>query len=256
MTTTPAIAEFTPGVDDREHSRHLGIPAAAEAASEPADAQSPELEAQSPELTTGAPDGAVQPVELSEEDKADRLWWDKVEVLGKIKDCSRMITEVESEIDEYQDQIKEAKEVLKGQQALLTRYSSQLADIMDGHPLPRNPKAAEATKDGAEASPDEPSKATEAGRDWRDLATEELLAGIKGLGAKKLDAIVELAPTAGKLEDLRGEASMSYKQFKEVLPKGCGESMADEIEKRLEEHIRDWTRNQPDEPEAGEASAE
>ena len=29
---------------------------------------------------------------------------------------------------------------------------------------------------------------------------------------------------------------MSYKQFKEVLPKGCGESMADEIEKRLEEH--------------------
>ena len=56
-------------------------------------------------------------VELTAEDEAERLFWDKCETLGKIKDCARMIQEVEGEIYGYQDQIKEAKEVMKGQQA-------------------------------------------------------------------------------------------------------------------------------------------
>lgn len=180
------------------------------------------------EDTQPEPVATAATVELTAEDEAERLWWDKVDTLGKIKDCSRLIQETESEIDGYQDQIKEAKEVLKGQQALLARYASQLADILDGRPLPRNP-----------AAPAEPVASEEAasGGSWRDTPTAKLLEGLKGLGAKKLEAIVEVAPTAGALEALRGEASMDCKPFKDVLPKGCGETLADEIENRLVDHV-------------------
>jgi hypothetical protein len=182
--------------------------------------------------TTAEPVAADPPpakVELTEEDQAERLFWDKCETLGKIKDCARMIQEVEGEIDGYQDQIKEAKEVLKGQQALLARYSTQLADILDGHPLPKNPAAPA----GQAADAEDPTS----GGSWRDTPTAKLLEGLKGLGAKKLEAIIEVAPTAGKLEALRGEASMACKPFKDVLPKGCGETLADEIENRLVDHV-------------------
>lgn len=182
-----------------------------------------------PEVAAVAADATV---EMSPEDKAERLWWDKVEVLGKIKDCARMIQEVEGEIEGFQDQIKEAKDVLKGQQALLARYSCQLADILDGRPLPKPAFQQSAGDAGTQEADGESGQGG-----WRNTPTAELLAGIKGLGEKKLEAIVEIAPTAGKLESLRGEASMEHKQFKDVLPKGCGDAMADEIENRLIEHI-------------------
>ena len=175
--------------------------------------------------TSETTEAVQQSPEPSAEDMAERLWWDKCETLAKIKDCARMIEEVEGEVDSYQDQIKEAKEVLKGQQALLARYSSQLADILDGHPLPKNPNKTQTPEGSPEAD-------SENG-DWRNVSTESLLDGVKGLGKKKLDSITEAAPTAGKLEELRGQASVQHKHFKEVLPKGCGESMADEIENRL-----------------------
>ena len=173
-------------------------------------------------------------VELTEEDKSERLFWDKCETLGKIKDCSRLIQETESEIAGYMGHIKEAKELLKGQQALLARYSTQLADILDGHPLPKNPNAPGATEEGPGATDGTPGAS---GGSWRDTPTAKLLEGLKGLGAKKLEAIIEVAPTAGKLESLRGEASMEHKAFKDVLPKGCGETLADEIENRLVDHV-------------------
>ena len=218
LATSMPVSQFSDEANPR-----FGIAVQSDA---PEDLQSPELDGQSPEL-------ASKPPELSEEDKAERLWWDKCEVMGKIKDCARMIQEVESEVDGYQDQIKEAKEVLKGQQALLARYSSQLADIMDGHPLPRNPNAAAETVNDASAD-----YATAGSGNWRDMPTRDLLDGIKGMGAKKLDAICDLAPTVGKLEELRCDASRAHKLFKEVLPKGCGEAMADEIENRLIEKAK------------------
>ena len=199
----------------------------------PADSETPVDEPQA-ELPVANEPQPITPVELTEEDEAERRWWAKVEVLGKIRDCSRLIEETESEIDGYQEQIKEAKEVLKGQQALLNRYSSQLADILDGHPLPKNPSLAATIESSTGiASTETPAESNE----WRDYLTVDLLKGVTGLGPKKLDAITELAPTAGKLEDLRGQASMAYKTFKEVLPKGCGDNVADQIENRLIEHI-------------------
>jgi hypothetical protein len=143
-----------------------------------------------------------------------------------------MIQDVESEVEGYQDAIKESKEVLKGQQALLARYSSQLADILDGKPLPKNPND---PADTAGASEKEPGWTAEAPAtaDWRSVATRDLLEGLKGCGPKKVDAICEIAPTVGALEDLRAQASSAFEPFKSMLPKGCGEELAQAIEDKM-----------------------
>lgn len=233
VSTPVSVDQFASAVDDEINSPVDGDNLFAGDGDDAT--QITEAQSEPPELTPEAP---AKPPELTPEDLAERLWWDKCETLAKIKDCARMIQEVEGEVDGYQEQIKEAKEVLKGQQALLARYSSQLADIMDGRPLPTNPNApAESASDPATTE----GQTSGVWEDWRDYPTKYLLDGVKGLGPKKLDAITEEAPTVGKLEDLRGQASMAHKPFKDVLPKGCGESMADEIENRLIEHIAKYS---------------
>ncbi len=191
---------------------------------------------QPPEQTAEAPEQTAEADQVSQADSDDeRRFWLRVEVIGKIRDCSRLIEETEEEIGEYQASIKEAKELLKGQQALLARYSSQLADIVDGKPLPKNPNAPEsASDDGDEAAP--------ADGDWRSTPTDKLLANVPGLGKRKMDLLLEVAPTAGKLESLRGEASMAHKRFKEVLPNGFGETLTDLMEDRLVEHVAKYSQ--------------
>jgi hypothetical protein len=242
MLTTPQSEAFAAAFDEAEAGN-------SDTDAMFAEGETPELTGQEPELTGQATEsGKPEAPQPTEEDLAERLWWDKCDTLAKIKACARMIEEVEAEVDEHQIAIKEAKEVLKGQQALLSRYSSQLADILDGHPLPVNPNAAEGPviSSGATGASDGGPGAAE---DWRDYPTAKLLEGVKGMGPKKLEAIIEEAPTVGKLEDLRGQASMAHKSFQQVLPKGCGETMAEEIENRLESYIRDWTASQTTEDE-------
>ena len=68
---------------------------------------------------------------------------------------------------------------------------------------------------------------------WKQIPTSQIIDGIKGMGAKKAAAIIDLAPTLGDLEELRAAASLAHKQFKELLPKGVGSAMADEMEERI-----------------------
>jgi len=68
---------------------------------------------------------------------------------------------------------------------------------------------------------------------WKQIPTSQIIDGIKGMGAKKAAAIIERAPTLGDLEELRAAASLAHKQFKELLPKGVGSAMADEMEERI-----------------------
>lgn len=68
---------------------------------------------------------------------------------------------------------------------------------------------------------------------WRELSLAPLLDGIKGLGKKKLEALLELCPTIGDWEELRAKASVAHKPVSDVLPKGIGGSITDEIEERV-----------------------
>jgi len=68
---------------------------------------------------------------------------------------------------------------------------------------------------------------------WRELSLAPLLDGIKGLGTKKLEALLELCPTIGDWEELRAKAGVAHKPVSDVLPKGIGGSITDEIEERV-----------------------
>jgi hypothetical protein len=126
----------------------------------------------------------------------------------------------------YKDAKAEEKSALSALSNLIRR----------GPQYPPDPSQASAI-DQAVSSGGERSAITlddpDADQSWRAITTLSLLDGIKGLGDKKRDAIISLAPTLGDLEELRGKASIAHKQFSEVLPKGVGSSLADEIEERI-----------------------
>lgn len=79
---------------------------------------------------------------------------------------------------------------------------------------------------------------------WKQVATSEIIDGIKGLGGKKAEAIISLAPTLGDLEELRAKASLVHKPFGSVLPRGIGGGMADEIEDRIEKWWCEYRRRE------------
>jgi hypothetical protein len=213
------------GVD---HGKHLQLQSSTLAASQ----AGPSVDAVNDELAV------VASVEKAEIDEEERRFWLEIEAIGEIAKCQRNIQEAESTIDSLKSQIKEEKEFATGEQIRLQRLAAKLADIIEGKPLPTDPNK---PVDSTEKSPavgsklsDPADEAVEAEDNaWREVTTSTLLEGMSGIGQKKLDALIAIAPTAGHLEDLRGEASLAHKHFKEVLPKGFGEKIVDVIEEAL-----------------------
>jgi hypothetical protein len=77
---------------------------------------------------------------------------------------------------------------------------------------------------------------------WRTISTERVLEGIENLGTKKRDLILSAFPTFGELEDARNKASLMHKPFKEVLPKGIGSAIADQLETRIGDVMLEFSR--------------
>lgn len=102
-----------------------------------------------------------------------------------------------------------------------------------GPNYPRPPdKIAKAVKEGGERSAiqvDDPN----ADESWKAIPTSSLLEGIKGMGDKKVEAVIALAPTLGDMEELRAQAGIAHKPFASVLPRGVGGTLADELEERV-----------------------
>jgi len=91
---------------------------------------------------------------------------------------------------------------------------------------------AKAVSEGGERSAIQVDDAN-ADQSWRLVPTSQVIEGIAGLGPKKAEAIISLAPTLGDLEELRAQAGIAHKPLASVLPKGVGGSLADEIEERI-----------------------
>jgi hypothetical protein len=82
--------------------------------------------------------------------------------------------------------------------------------------------------DGESADTDDADAAT---RDrWRAIPIDEIFTGIKGLGAKKREAIHDAIPTLGDFEDLRAKASLAGNPLREYMPPGIGEAACDQLE--------------------------
>lgn len=95
-----------------------------------------------------------------------------------------------------------------------------------------------------------PPRKPEQPSNWRDVPTSSLIEGIPRLGEKKAEALVDELPTLGKLEGARVEASKENKHFATKLPKGIGNSIADELENRMLKAITDHA-TEPTEPSSG-----
>jgi hypothetical protein len=111
--------------------------------------------------------------------------------------------------------------------------------VIDAEIVPPGAAADAATAEPAAESLDEAAArqpaAKNADESWRKVPTTELgLDSIKGFGKKKREALLEVAPTLGDLENLRAKAGPMGLQ--EVLPDGFGEKICGEIENK----ILDW----------------
>ena len=157
--------------------------------------------------------------------------WEEIELFGALGDAERDVREKESLVDTLKSELKDAKEDCKLAVLALRRAASKIADFTAGNSMPERPAIEDKTESEADASGfDEDA--------WRAFPTADLVKGIKGLGkGKKYEALIDFAPTVGELEDARGLASKQHKSFKDVLPDGFGQTIADALEDRLIEHV-------------------
>ena len=160
----------------------------------------------------------------------DRRFWLEIKCLSEIAKCTQNIEDMEEEISDLKSRQKDCKDFLKGETIRLRRLGSELKDIIEGKPLP--------VESGIKETPQTvfASSVTESGS-WRSMPIEEAMDGVKGLGKSKMEKLANEATTLGKLEDLRGEASLQHKSFRELLPKGFGQTLADAMENRLTELV-------------------
>jgi hypothetical protein len=112
--------------------------------------------------------------------------------------------------------------------------------------------------------PDDLESLIEADVTWREIPIAEVLSGISGLGTKKHEAITDMYANLGQLEDARGQASREFKTFQEFLPAGIGPTMADKLQERCFDVMKNhWAKLRSkiavankEEPARGEATEE
>lgn len=173
--------------------------------------------------------------EVDDED----LYWAEVQLAGQMVEVERERVRLEGEIEEAKSIVAACKENLKEEETVLGELrddftsetdkllglARKLLQVTHGKTLPTG--ASESVTDNPEDG-------------WRIALTSELMQGVKGLSKKKLEALVDRAATAGDLEDLRGEASLQNKPYHQLMPKGIGAGVCDQIEERLLTHTRKW----------------
>ncbi len=192
-----------------------------------------------PKSETKPDTASVGETAIQSDEPAEDQFWAELKLMSAIAEIERERVEIESEIEQF-------KESVSSRQTALKEAESELADARDEHKERTEELLSLARKlvhsvEG-KTLPETDETAVPAG--WRALSTKRLLAGVKGFTAKKLETLVELAADVGGLEDLRGEASKSNKEFHEVLPKGFGKTVAQTIEDKLVEHIAKYQMEQ------------
>lgn len=100
-------------------------------------------------------------------------------------------------------------------------------------------------KQGAAGTPTDPQPDPDDA--WRSEPLESILGDVKGLGKAKRESLLDAIPTLGKFENMRAEAAREYLQLKDLMPKGIGQGICDQ----LEEAALNWlSRNLNAEAEA------
>ncbi len=158
------------------------------------------------------------------------------------------IDELKQELIQLDKLVEDRRQSLKEAQA---ERKQCLSDLMDGErngpELPKKPecisyadflKMKEASNGDPIAIAGVINKEPSQDEDWKSVPTAKIFEGktIKGLGPKKIEAVCDVAPTLGELEELRNQASLKHLHFCKMLPKGIGEELADAIQDLMYPH--------------------
>lgn len=175
------------------------------------------------------------------EDQCTKIRWSH---RMKLDDLKSEIVILSKKIEDLRQLTKEAK----------AEYKQCLSDLMDGEKkgpeLPKKPECItyerflelkeQASESGGEGGEVKPLALYQPNQDeeWKSVPTSRIFEGktIKGLGKKKIEAVCDVAPTIGELEELRNQASLKHLHFCKMLPKGIGEELADAIQDLMYPH--------------------
>lgn len=173
-------------------------------------------------------------------------FWKEVELIGELSRLRSERAEIESDLAAVKAEHAELKDAMSGVKERMSDLEADLKDKTDEFMQVADELCAVASGLVSQlpAKPlNESGSAVEQTIEndgWRLHPTVELLKGIKGNKGKK-ESIIEIAPTVGHLEDLRGEASKEPLEFHNKFPKGCGKGFAQQIEDLLIDFIKKWT---------------
>lgn len=140
--------------------------------------------------------------------------------LNKIQNQLLVVREKEADVDDVKKQLKFAKADYENAVELLLQLA-QASKNDEDRPLFNQNNANEEDSDGNVDR-------------WEDQTIDNLWESgpIKGLGDAKLESLVDECPKLGDFEKLRVEAGNENVHLSTKLPKGIGDAMADELEKR------------------------
>lgn len=202
----------------------------------------------------------AETAELTEE-----LFWARAELLGKLASSEqelelneRRLTEAKARhesVTQEKLELEEKMPTLKGMveqcRTAVIDVARDLSVIVREKKLPTPRKNELVVRDastpnaGDKSAVNTESSTEQEDTSWRAYSTAELLKGVEGIGKTKLEAIIDLAPTVGHLQDLRVQASTELKLFKDLLPKGCkGEKTSDAVDSAVCNFVADWDKKQ------------
>lgn len=207
---------------------HVNQPASGEQASAPVD------------------DGKAAPIpELTPEQKFEK---DVAYAKERFTNASMHVSELESQVKSLKSDLKDARETME------EAYDS-LIELQERGPEQPKP-APSSTPQATESAAPQPGTPTASGQApepkednaWRNEPLTSLgLDKIDGLGKKKLEALMEAVPTMGAFVDLQSQAGAMGVHT--LLPKGLGRKIADELEERQVEWLKQyWAKSAVQEP--------
>lgn len=222
----------------------FGAAAVAAAADKPVDAN---------DVVTGNDGYFDQPANQPELKQIDEArFWQEMKLVAVMTELDDQRLELDVSLSEAKAKQEETESLLADDRAAVREIESQIKEI-DSQFLDASRKLVKIAKGGALLELDKHTQpegsvatasnlnAAEEDESWRAHPTSALLAVIPGVKKKK-EMLIEVAPTVGQVQDMRQQASLDHKSFKSVMPKGCGESFADQVEDAVDIFIGRWIK--------------
>jgi dihydroneopterin aldolase len=176
-------------------------------------------------LETVAPgDDDDETPEVEDKDKCRNAWSAHLTHQQEIANASAEVATCAVEWAKCQEAAKSAKKKFEGAVEDLRSIIGRGPEVL---PLfDQQPTKQPETQEQPGTDTDDPET-----RDrWRAIPIDEICFGIKGMGAKKLEAMRDAIPTLGSFEDLRKKASLEGNPLREYMPKGIGQEACDQLE--------------------------